>query len=83
MRDKIAKIMTRFEGTAFYPYSSSVVEALSEEILFLIREEIEKSLLTKDEIERIWETGENQDPFVDFERVSQAQLDKILKALEV
>lgn len=42
MREKIAKILTRFEGTAFYPYGSSVVETRSQEILALISEEIEK-----------------------------------------
>jgi len=36
MRERIAKILTKFEGTAFYPYSSSVVEALSQGILSLI-----------------------------------------------
>jgi len=51
MREKIAKILTRFEGTAFYPYSSSVVEALSQEILNEIRQEVKKmeSSVTKEE----------------------------------
>lgn len=33
VREKLGKALTKFEGTAFYPYSSSVVEALSMEIL--------------------------------------------------
>jgi len=53
----------------------------TDEVISLIHGEIEKELLTTGERETIWETGENQDPFVDFERVAQAQLNKILSLL--
>ena len=81
MRDKIAKELF-YEGLEEH-YTIKQIDNMIGRVLTLIREEIEKSLLAKDEIERIWETGENEDPFVDFERVAQAQLGKILKALEV
>lgn len=39
LREKIKAILKRFEGTAFYPYSSSVVEALTGELEALIPDE--------------------------------------------
>lgn len=37
--------------------------------------------LTDDEQVKVWETGENQDPFVDFERIAHAQAKKLVEWL--
>jgi len=97
MRDKIAQklreidqlTMIELGAKVVLPWNACSVECRAfyyekaDQILTLIKEKIETCLLTEDERITIWDTGENQDPFVDFERIAQAQLDKILEALEV
>lgn len=41
LREKIETILRKFKGTAFDPYSSSVLEANTQEILNLLKEELE------------------------------------------